>query len=155
MERNVVVASELDRAEHQDTTAGGGHLEHLVEADPGETPSVGDDAGISAEDAGHVGVDLADGGVQGCAEGHGGDIGAASAEGGDVLLRRDALEARHHRHDAIGDRRGEPVRPDLEDLGSGVVGVGDNPGLAASERRRLDAEVGQRHAQQAHRDPLA
>ena len=69
--------------------------------------------------------------------------------------RRDALESRDDRDVALVERLAQPVRADLEDLGPGVVGVGDDPGLAAGERRRGDAEVRERHAQQRHRDPLA
>jgi hypothetical protein len=53
------------------------------------------------------------------------------------------------------DRVSEPVAPDLEDLGLAVHGVGEDAGLAARERRRLDAELGERHAQQRHRLALA
>ena len=42
----------------------------------------------------------------------------------------------------------EPVGPDLEDLGVGVGGVGDEAGLAAGEAVGRHAEVVQRHAQQ-------
>ncbi len=54
-----------------------------------------------------------------------------------------------------GQRLAEAVGPDLEDLGLGVVGVGDDAGLAAGERDRRHAEVGEGHAQQGHRDALA
>jgi hypothetical protein len=76
-------------------------------------------------------------------------------ERGHVALHRHPLEAGHHRHAAVVQGLPQPVGPDLHDLGPGVDGVGDDAGLAAGVRGGVDAEVGQRHAQQGHRDALA
>ena len=49
------------------------------------------------------------------------------------------------------------IRPgrDVDDPGLAVRGVGDDAGLRAGERPGLVAEVGDRHREQRHRDPLA
>ncbi len=105
---------------------------------------------------GDVGVDLAGVGAEGGGQGHGGGVRAAPAEGGDLPVDGHPLEPGHHRHRRR--RRAwlaQPVAPDLEDLGPGVGGVGDHPGLAPGEGDGVHPEVGQGHAQQGHGDPLA
>ena len=59
VERNVVVAGELDAAQGQHLAAGAGHLEHLVEVDVGQLAGLRHDARVGGEHAGDVGVDLA------------------------------------------------------------------------------------------------
>ena len=59
MERDVVVAGELDRAQGQHLDAGAGHLEHLVEVDARQLAGLRHDARVGGEHAGDVGVDLA------------------------------------------------------------------------------------------------
>ena len=49
----------------------------------------------------------------------------------------------------------DPAGRDVDDAGLAVDGVGDDAGLAAGEGAGLVAEVGDRHGQQRHRDPLA
>ena len=49
----------------------------------------------------------------------------------------------------------DPAGRDVDDLGLAVRGVGDHAGLGAGERLRLVAELGDRHRDQRHRDPLA
>ena len=113
------------------------------------------DARVGREDAGDVGVDLADVGLEGRGQGDRGDVGPAAPQRRDVAVGRDALETRDDRDEPVVERLADAVGPHLEDLGAGVVGVGDDPGLGPGERRALHAAVGQRHAQQRHRDPLA
>ena len=126
VQRDVVVAGELHRAQHQHPAPGGRHLEHLLVADPGEPAGLGDDPGVGAEHPGDVGVDLADVGVERGGQGHRGGVGSAPAEGGDVPFGRHALEAGHHRDPPCSQGPAQPVGLDLEDLGPGVHGVGDD-----------------------------
>ena len=49
------------------------------------------------------------------------------------MVGRHALGAADHRHPAGVEGLAQPVGPHLDDLGVGVVGVGDEPGLAARE----------------------
>ena len=49
----------------------------------------------------------------------------------------------------------QAVAAHLDDLGVGVRRVGDDAGLATGEGHGVHPLVGQRHAQQGHRDPLA
>ena len=80
------------RREHP--AAGGGHLQHLVEADTRlRRRAVGHDAGVGGEHAGHVGVDLAGVGPERGGQGDRGGVGAAAAEEGDVVRGRHALGA--------------------------------------------------------------
>ena len=60
----------------------------------------------------------------------------------------DALGAPHHRGVAVAERVLEPFGPQLDDLGVGVRGVGDEAGLAPGEAVGGHAEVVERHAQQ-------
>ena len=135
--------------------AGAGHLEHLVEVDLGELAGLRHDARVGREHAGHVGVDLARVGAEGGGERHRGGVGAAPPERRDLVLDRDALEAGDDADLAGGERLADPIALDLEDLGLAVCRVGDDPDLAAGEALGVDAEVGERHAQQRHRHPLA
>ena len=152
-----MVAGELDRAQGEHPAAGGRHLEHLVEADTRlSLRAVGHDAGVGGEHAGDVGVDLAGVGLERGGQGDGGGVGAAPAEGGDLVRRCDtpwkpATTGTLPAASAVAD----PVALDLEDLGLAVDGVGDDADLAAGEADGLDAEVGERHAQQRHGLALA
>ena len=67
MERHVVVAGELDRAERQHPPARGGDLEHLVERDPWQPARARHDPGVGREHPRDVGVDLAAVGAQAAA----------------------------------------------------------------------------------------
>jgi hypothetical protein len=149
-----VIAGELHGAQHQDTTAGGRDLEHLLEGDPVDPVGRGHHPRVGGEHPGHVGVDLAGVGVQHGGQRHGGGVRAAPAERGDLAVDRHALEAGHHRDPTGRQGLAQAVRLDLEDLGPGVVVVGDDADLAAGERGRVHAQLGQRHAQERHGDPL-
>ena len=94
---------------------------------------LGHDPGVGGEDAGHVGVDLAGVGLERLGQRHRGGVGPSPAEEGDVAVGRDALRAADHR-DPPGVEAGlDALGVHLEDLGPGVVGVGEDPGLAAGE----------------------
>ena len=134
---------------------GGGHLEHLLEGDPRDPVRRRHDTRVGGEDPRDVGVDLAHVRLEGSGERDGCRVRAAPAEGGHVPLARDALEPGHDRDDALGERLAEPVSPHLQDASLGVGGVGDDARLAARERGGRHAELGERHAQKGHRDPLA
>ena len=138
VQRHVVVAGELHRAQGQDPPAAGGDVEHLLEADPGQAAGLGHDARVGAEDAGHVGVDLAGVRAERGGQGDGGGVGAAPPERGDVALGGHPLEAGDHRDPVLGQRGAEAVALDLDDPGPGVRGVGDDPGLAPGERHGVD-----------------
>ena len=112
-------------------------------------------ARVGGEHARDVGVDLAEVGPEGSGERHGGGVRAAPAECRYVALARDALEAGDDRDDAFRERLTKAVAPHLEDACAGVGGVGDDAGLAAGEGGGGDAELGEGHAQQGHRYPLA
>ena len=49
VQRHMVVASELDRAQRQHPATGGGDLEHFLEGDPGQLAAFGTTRGIGAE----------------------------------------------------------------------------------------------------------
>ena len=55
---------------------------------------------------------------------------------------------------AFGQRLADAVAAHLDDLGLAVLGVGEDPGLAAGEAHRGLAEVLDRHREQRHRDAL-
>ena len=155
VQRDVVIAGELDRAQHQHAAAARGDLEHLLEADLRQASRLGDDPRVGAEDAGDVGVDLAGVRTERRRERDRGHVGPAASERRDVAVGRHALEARDDRDLAVRERLAQAVGADLEDLRPGVVRVGDDPGLAARERDPLDPAGGERHAEKRHRDPLA
>jgi len=67
---------------------------------------------------------------------------------------RHALEAGDDGHRTRVERVAQPLRPDLDDLGLAVLGVGDDACLRAGEAHRTLAAVDDRHAQQRDRDPL-
>ena len=116
--------------------------------------AVGHHPGVGGEHPGHVGVDLAGVGVQHGGQRHGGGVGPAPAQRRDLTVDRHPLEARHHRDPPGRQGLAQAVRLDLEDLGPAVVVVGDDAHLAPGEGGRLDAQLGQRHAQEGHGDPL-
>jgi hypothetical protein len=66
----------------------------------------------------------------------------------------DALEAGHDRNISVVQRTSDPPRRDVDDARLAVRGVGDDPGLGSGERTCGVAEVGDRHGQEGHRDPL-
>jgi hypothetical protein len=64
------------------------------------------------------------------------------------------LESGDDAHLSFGQRLADAIALDFEDLGLGVHGVGDDSHLAAREAHGVDADVGQRHAHERHRDAL-
>ena len=94
--------------------------------DPVDPVRLGHDPGVGGEHAGDVGVDLADVGIQDGGQRNGGGVGPAAAERGDLAVGRDPLETRHDGHLPGGQRLAEAVALDLQDLGPGVVVVGDD-----------------------------
>ncbi len=80
----------------------------------------------------------------------GGGVGTAPAEKGHVVVEGDSLGAPDNGHPALGDGGADSVGPDLDQLGLGVLIVGDKAGLAPGEGVCGHAEVVQRHAQQGH-----
>ena len=112
---------------------------------------------VGGEDAVDVGVDLADLGAERRGQGDGRGVGGAAAERGDVLgVLRDALEAGDDRDGALRRARAS-IRPGVMSmiLALPCARVGDDAGLGAGERPGRVAEVGDRHREQRHRDPLA
>ena len=154
---DVVVAGELDRAQGEHLAAGAGHLEHLVEADAGSLRACGHDARVGGEHAGDVGVDLAGVGAERLRRAPTAVVSEPPRPSVVIsLLGGHALEAGD---DGDLARRRAPSRTrsplHLEDLGLAVDGVGDDADLAAGEADGVDAEVGERHAQQRHGLALA
>ena len=155
VEPHIVAAGDLDRARGEDAGAGGGHLEHLVEADPRQLARVRDQPRIGGVDASDVGVDLAEVGAERGGERDGGRVGATAAERRHLERGRDALEAGDEHDRAVVQRLVDPARTHLDDLRLAVNGVGDDPRLRAGERDRLVAEVVDHHRGERARDPLA
>ena len=155
MDGDAVVAGKLDRR----AAAARARRSRPSRASRWQTTSdsltrVGDDARVGAEHAVDVGVDLAVAAQRGGQRDRGG-VGAAAAQGGHVVGGGDALEAGHEHDLAAGQRLLDPARPDLDDLGLGVDGVGDDPGLRAGQRHGAVAEILDRHRTQGGRDALA
>ena len=150
-----MTAGDLDRAGGEDAGARGGHLEHLVEADPGQLAGVRDEPRVGGVDAADVGVDLAEVGAERGRERDRGRVGAAAAERRHLEGGRDALEAGDEDDRALVERLVDPARAHLDDLRLAVDGVGDDPGLRAGQRDRLVAEVVDHHRRERARDPLA
>ena len=155
MEPHIVAARDLDRAGGEHAGAGGGHLEHLVEADARQLAGAGDDARVGGVDAEDVRVDLAVVRAERGGEGDGGRVGAAPAERRHLECGRDALEAGDEHDRAFVERLVDPACTDLDDLGLAVHGVGDDSGLRPGERDRFVAEVVDHHRRERAGDPLA
>ena len=155
VQRHAVAARELDRAQHETRPPVAAISIISSKETCARRRAVGTTRGSAEKTPGHVGVDLAHVCLQRSRQGDGGDVGAAAPQRRDVPLGGHALKPRDDGNQSRVERLAEPVGPDLEDLGAGVVGVGDDPRLAAGEGRRSHAAVGQRHAHQRHRDPLA
>ena len=152
---DVVAAGVLHAPQVEDLGAAGGELEHLLVGDGVELAGGRDDPRVGGEDAVDVGVDLADLGLEGGGQRDRGRVGAAAAEGGDLLgVLADALEPGHDHDVALLERGGDPARGDVDDLGLAVHRVGDHAGLGAGERAGGEAEVGDRHRHERHRDAL-
>ena len=128
----------LDGPQHQHATARRRDLEHLVEADLREPPRGRHDARVRAEHARDVGVDLADRRAEGGGER---DRGDRSVPPRPSVVTSRSVETPWNPATTgtwpCVERLGQPVGPDVEDLGPRVVGVGDDAGLAAGERRGL------------------
>ena len=92
---DAVDPAQLDGARLHHLGALVGELEHLLVADDGQQPGVGDDARVGREDAVDVGVDLAAVGIQPGGQGDGGRVGATAAE----------------RRHLAADSAGSPSRP--------------------------------------------
>ena len=88
----------------------------------GNDPRVGHDAGVGGEQPGHVFPERHPLGTETSGEQRRGEVGAAAAQGGDLAVWGGADEARHHRHDTLGEHRGE--HPVDRAVGAGVVGRG-------------------------------
>ncbi len=156
MDRDVVAPSVLDAPEHEDLGARGRHLHHLLEADLVDLARGRDDARVGGEDAVDVGVDLADVGVEGGGEGDGRGVGAAAAERRDVLRRlAHALESGDDGDVAVVEGGADPPRSDVDDPRLAELLIGDDSGLGTGERLGFEAEVGDRHREHGHRDPLS
>jgi hypothetical protein len=116
---------------------------------------VGDDPRVGREHAAYVGEYLAHVRVERGGQRHGGRVASASSEGRDVELRRHALEARDDRDLPVGERFEHALGAHVDDLGSPVPGVRDDPCLRPRERDRLAPELDDRHRQERHGYPLA
>ena len=112
---------------------------------------------VGGEDAVDVGVDLADLGVERGGQRDGGGVGAAAAERGDVLgvlARRPGSRRRSRSCPASSASR---IRPGVTSMilalpcAESVI----TPACEPVNDRAVVAEVGDRHRQQRHRDPLA
>ena len=84
MQRDMVVAGELDGAQVQHAGPGRRHLEHLLVRHLVQEAGLGHDARVGRVDASHVGVDLADVGREGGGHGHRRRVGGTPSERGDV-----------------------------------------------------------------------
>src|SRR5216684_1796147 len=81
---------------------------------------------------------------------------SATAERGDVLaVGGDTLEPGHDRDRPVGESAADPAGGHVDDPGPAVDVVGDHAGLGPGEGTRRQAQVGDRHREQRHRDPLA
>ncbi len=155
MDRHVVVPGVLHAAQVQHLGAAGGHLQHLLVTDPRDPPGAGDNSRVGGEDAVYVGVDLAQVGAERGGQRHCRGVRPAAAKCRDVLaVLRHALEAGHDRDRAIAERAADPARSDVDDPGLAVGRVRDHSGLRPGERPGLEAQVGDRHRYQRHRDPF-
>ncbi len=141
-----MVVSHFNRPHGRLWTAGGRHLQQLVEGDGGHLAGRRNQPGVSAEYSGHIGVQLTHVGPKGFAERHRGRIAAPSTQKGDISIGRDTLRAGDDGHDARLEALDDPMGRDLEDFGVAVVGIGDEAGLATGEGVPGHAEIGERHA---------
>ncbi len=141
VQRNAVVARELDAAQLEHLRAGRRQLEHLLVADRVELARPGNDARVGGEDALDVGVDLAALGAECGGERDGGRVRAAAAERGHVVVGGDALEAGDEDDLVPVERLVDAARADVHDLRLAVLRVGDDPGLRAGQRDGTVAEV--------------
>ena len=81
---------------------------------------------------------LASVGAQGHGEGHRRQIGSAPAQGRQLAVGPDALEAGHHRHQAVGHRGSQRAGVDPSDGRAQVSGRGPDSGLRPAERAGVE-----------------
>ncbi len=154
-EGHVEPAGDLDAAEHHDFGAAGGEFQHLVVGYEVELAGFGDDTRVGGVDPVHVREDLAGLGSEGRGQRDGGGVGAAAAEGGDVVLGGDSLEAGHQDDLVVREGLDDALGLDVEDLGLGMRGVGEDAGLRAGERDGVVAQLVDGHDHQSRGDALA
>ena len=155
VEAHIVTTGDLDRAGGEDACSGGGHFEHLVEADARQLARVRDKPRVGRVDPADVGVDLAEVGAERGRERDRGRVGAAAAERRHLEGGRDALKAGDEHDRALVERLVDPAGAHLDDLRLAMDGVGDDAGLRAGQRDRLVAEVVDHHRGERARDPFA
>ena len=110
---------------------------------------------VGLHHAAHVLEQLAAGGAQRDRQHHGREVGPAAAQRGQLAVRPDPLEARHHRHQAVGQGSPQPARQDAAHLRAQVRGRGPDAGLGAAERAGGDAPRLEAHREQGGRQRLA
>ena len=155
MQLDLVVTSELDRAQLEDARTGGCHLQHLLVTDGVQLACVRHDAWVGCVNAVHVGVDLARVGAESGGERDGRRVRAAAAERRDVVVGRDPLEAGDEHDPLRVECLVDAARANVDDLRLAVGGVGDDPRLRPRQRDRLVTEVVDRHRTQRAGDALA
>ena len=155
VDRHAVVASVLDRAQHQDARAVRRQVEHLLVRHLRELARLRDDPRVGAVDAVDVGVDLAHVRLERGRERDRGRVGAAAAERRDVARRSRRPGSRRRSRSARVERLVDAAAAHLDDARPAVARVGDDPRLRSGERDRLAAEVVDRHREERDRDPLA
>ncbi|MNS27702.1 hypothetical protein D3C72_596560 [compost metagenome] len=154
-QKQIELLGVLHRAGVQHLGAEAGELEHLVERDLGQQRGLRHDPRVGGEDAVDVGVDLAHVGFERGRQRHRGGVGAAPAQRADLAVVGHALEARHHRHEAVGQQLAQAFGLDVGDLGLGVQRLGADARLGARQGNRLVARVVDGHRHQGDRDLLA
>ena len=156
---DVVDPAQLHGARLHDLGALVGQLEHLLVADDGDEPGVGDDARVGREDALHVGVDLAGVGLEAGGQGHGRRVRAATAQRRDLArgegLVRGALEAGHDDDPPAADLGAHAGRVDVGDARPAVARVRADAGLRSGQRDGLDARRLEGHGHERAADVLA
>ncbi len=156
MDAHPIVARVLDRAQLQDPSPGGGHLEHLLEGDACQLARVRDYSWIGAEYTGNVGIDFAHLSADGGRERHRGCVRATAAERGDIAGgRRDALEAGDEHDPVLGQGGEDALGAHIDDARLGVRLVGHDSRLRARQRDGAVTEIVDRHRAQRAGDALS
>ena len=110
---------------------------------------------IGLEHAADVLEQLAASGAQGDGQGDRRQVGPAAPERRQLAVGADALEAGHHRHQALRQRRAQRARQHAANLRSEVRGRGPDAGLGAGERARRDAARLEPEREERGRERLA